>query len=152
MSNLQFIKGCPLFYELFDEEVDTILKDCSVACYDAGQAIVKEGDIGKEIYILLSGKASVQKNIANNIIEIAELNKGDVFGELVLINENTRTADVVTKEETDVLVIEYDTIFSLYKKNNQIFSLLVLNLSRLLTQRLKKSNTIVEELNRQQHE
>ncbi len=152
MSNLQFIKGCPLFYELFDEEVDTILKDCSVACYDAGQAIVKEGDIGKEIYILLSGKASVQKNIANNIIEIAELNKGDVFGELVLINENTRTADVVTKEETDVLVIEYDTIFSLYKKNNKIFSLLVLNLSRLLTQRLKKSNTIVEELNRQQYE
>jgi CRP/FNR family cyclic AMP-dependent transcriptional regulator len=152
MSNLQFIKGCPLFYELFDEEVDTILKDCNVACYDAGQAIVKEGDIGKEIYILLSGKASVQKNIANNIIEIAELNKGDVFGELVLINENTRTADVVTKEETDVLIIEYDTIFSLYKKNNKIFSLLVLNLSRLLTQRLKKSNIIVEELNRHQYE
>lgn len=135
MGVLDTIKGCPLFFELYDEEIETIVEKCQVLSLENGDFIIKEGDHGNDFFIILSGYADVLKGET----KLAELHKGDLFGELVLLNETLRTADIVARTYTDLLVMDYESIFGLYKTNPKIFGLLILNLSRLLTQRLKKS-------------
>lgn len=143
MSVLDIIKGSPLFYELYDKEVETIISKSSVLSLKEGDYIVKEGDHGSEIFIILTGGALVKKGET----VLAELKKGDLFGELVLLNETLRTADIVSDTFTDVLVLEYNAIFDLYKTDPKIFAILILNLSRLLTKRLKASGQEIRRLN-----
>ena len=148
MSLIDIIKGCSLFHELYDNEIDTILKRAQVLNLTKDEIIFKEGDDGNEIFIILSGSATVKK--ANTTL--ATLKKGDLFGELVLLNENLRTADIVANEHTDILVLTYDNIFGLFKTNPSIFSLLILNLARILTVRLKNTGQNLKEVRQELEE
>ncbi|MAZ48291.1 MAG: hypothetical protein CME65_06990 [Halobacteriovoraceae bacterium] len=143
MSIINTIKGSPLFYELFDEEIETIIEDCHVLNLEAGDYIFHEGDHGDEIFLILTGAAAVKKGE----VTLVELRKGDLFGEMVLLDERTRTADIVSSTYTDVLVLSYEVIFGVFKKNPKIFSLLMLNLCRLLAKRLKGSSDQIKKLN-----
>lgn len=143
MSIINTIKGSPLFYELFDEEIETIIEDCHVLNLEAGDYIFHEGDTGDEIFLILTGAALVKKGD----VTLVELRKGDLFGEMVLLDERTRTADIVSSTYTDVLVLSYEVIFGVFKKNPKIFSLLMLNLCRLLAKRLKGSSDQIKKLN-----
>lgn len=142
MSVLQVVKGCPMFYELYDQEIMKIVGMCRVISLEAGDYVFKEGDSGNEIFLILQGRAAVEKME----IELAELRKGDLFGEMVLLKENVRNADVVAKSFLDVLVLDYDDIFGLYEKDTKIFSIIMLNLSRMLATRLKGTGKQIVEL------
>lgn len=143
MSIINIIKSSPLFFELFDNEIETIVENCNVMSLDKGEYIFKENDEGNEIFLILTGAASVKK--AGTVL--AQLKKGDLFGEMVLLEEKIRTADVVASTYTDVLVMDFDAIFGIFKKNPKIFSLLMLNLCRLLAKRLKGSSESIKQLN-----
>lgn len=143
MSIINVIKSSPLFFELFDEEIDAIVEDCKVLSLEKGDYIFREGDEGNEIYLILAGGAYVQKGN----VKLVELRKGDLFGEMVLLDERTRTADIVSSNYTDVLVLSYNVIFDIFKKNPKIFSILMLNLCRLLSKRLKGSSDEIKKLN-----
>lgn len=143
MSIINIIKAAPLFYELYDEEIDRIIEKCSVLSLEKDEFIIKDGDEGEDFYIILSGTAIVKKGD----VQLAELRKGDLFGEMVLLNQNKRTADIIATTYTDVLVLNYQAIFSFYQSSPKMFSLLILNLSRLLTKRLDNSGQTIRDLN-----
>lgn len=147
MSVLNIVKGSPLFYEILDEEVLKIVEKCRVLNLEPGDYIFKAGDEGNELFILLTGSANVMKND----VVLAKLRKGDLFGEMVLLNENIRHADVVSDNYSDVLVLKYKDIFGLYESDNKMFSLLILNLARLLTNRLRKAGEEIKELKMRQN-
>lgn len=68
--------------------------------YAADEAIVREGSTGTAFYIVLSGRARVERDGS----VIGQLGAGDFFGELALIEEHPRSATVVASEETDCLL------------------------------------------------
>ena len=68
--------------------------------YAADETIVKEGSTGTALYIVLSGRARVERDGG----PIGQLAGGDFFGELALIEEHPRSATVVASEETDCLL------------------------------------------------
>ncbi len=135
MSVLQTVKGCSLFHELYDDEIMEIVQFCRVLNLEKDDYIFREGDEGNEVFLILSGSALVKKGP----YEIAKLRKGDLFGEMVLLKDNIRRADVVANTYTDVLLIDYDDLFSYFKLNTKIFSILMLNLARMLATRLNKA-------------
>lgn len=68
--------------------------------YAPDEAIVREGSTGTALYIVLSGRARVERQGET----IGQLSPGDFFGELALIEEHPRSATVVAAEETDCLL------------------------------------------------
>ena len=147
MSVAELVKGCPLFHEIYDNEVEEILQSCVVACYEKGDHIIKQGDTSTDICILLAGTAEIFVSKDGNQHLITDIGSGDLFGELVLINETERTADIIAKDKCDVLIISYEDFYSFYNKRPKVFALMVLNVTRLITKRLKYSNSIIENLN-----
>jgi CRP/FNR family transcriptional regulator, cyclic AMP receptor protein len=145
MSIMNIIKASPLFHELYDEEIDALIEKCSVMSLNQGEAIFKEGDSGDEIFLILTGAAEVRRGE----LVLAQLRKGDLFGEMVLLNDNIRSADIIASSYTDVLVMDYKSIFSFYQTNPKLFSILILNLSRLLAKRLHKTGQDLKELSEQ---
>ena len=147
MSAAQLVAGCPLFHEIYDDEVEEIIADCMVASYSPGDHIITQGDSNTDICVLLQGHAKVTVNKDGGEHFIADLGKGDLFGELVLINETERTANIISVDDCDVLVMTYENFFSYFNKKPKVFALMVLNVTRLVTKRLKGSNQVIQKLN-----
>lgn len=104
--------------------------------------LVKGCALFYELFLILNGSAEVKKG---DYI-IAKLRRGDLFGEMVLLKDNVRKADIFVKNYANVLVINYDQIFGNFKSNRDIFGILMLNLSRMLATRLNKAGNKIEEL------
>ena len=68
--------------------------------YAADETIVREGSTGTALYIVLKGRARVERESET----IGQLSAGDFFGELALIEEHPRSATIIATEETDCLL------------------------------------------------
>lgn len=146
MNIPSILRACPLFFELYDKEIEKIVKACNVLSFKESEKIVNDGEEGNQIFVVLDGKAYVEKDLVSKKIFIQDLNSGDVFGEMVLVGEQIRSADIISKGKSSILEIPYNHIFRLYKKEPKIFGLLMLNMSRLLTKKLKATNQIIRDL------
>jgi len=142
MSIQSIIRGSPLFNDLYDSEIDAVLSNCGVITLAPGEKLFDEGDKGEDLYLIISGKIEVIKKT----VLIATLNKGDILGELILLYEGIRSTEAVAIAHTDLLVLNYRAIINMYDKNPRAMSVILLNLCRLLADRLKKSNAEVRDL------
>ncbi|MBF0441868.1 MAG: cyclic nucleotide-binding domain-containing protein [Oligoflexales bacterium] len=136
MAIVDIVKSCPIFFELYDDEIEKVLKDCKVHTYNDGDYIVKEGDKGKEIYIMLAGTAFMQRKVGNKTVNIETLKHSSVFGYFVLTEEQTYTSDIVASGSADVLSIPYDHLLGFFRTNPGIVAVIALNLTRMMAQRM----------------
>ena len=116
MAIPDLLKGCPLFFELYDTEIERIVSHCLVSTHAPGELVVRDGEEGNEIFVVLDGTLQIQKTTPTGLIKIQTLGQGDVFGEVVLIDERTRTADIVANSECHILEIGFDDVFGLFQK------------------------------------
>lgn len=64
--------------------------------FQAGQTILEEGELGIGLYVILSGRVEVRRKGK----VLAQLGKGDFFGEMAVLDIQRRSADVVAVEAT----------------------------------------------------
>lgn len=95
-----------LFTELSSEELDELLRHSGTASYKAGETIISTGDVGFCMYVILRGKARV----STLDVELATLEPGDFFGEVALVDDGPRSADVVAVEDCELLTITRMTL------------------------------------------
>lgn len=84
--------------------------------YAAEETIVREGSTGTALYIVLSGRARVERG--GDVI--GQLAGGDFFGELALIEEHPRSASVIATEETDCALYTAWEFSALLDENPEI--------------------------------
>lgn len=135
MALLQIIKSSPLFTELYDSEIEEIIRDCKVRIMEEKEFLFYENEKGEDLFIILTGELSIIKGG----LEITKFSKGELLGELVLINDKNRTTSCQATVFSEVLVINNQVIFSFYTKRPRLFSILMMNIARMLAQRLKKT-------------
>lgn len=136
MAINDLLKSCPIFFELYDHEIEKVVKSCKVSCFSSGDYIIKQGDEGNEIYVLLNGTVAVQRDLEEKSVEVEVLSHGNIFGFVVLVEEQKYSESVVAKDSADVLCIPFDHLLSFYKTDPGIFGIITLNLSRIMAQRL----------------
>lgn len=142
MTIQNIIKGNPLFSDLYEDEIDRVLSQCKVMQLAPGETVFNEGDIGEDIYLILQGDIKIIKGG----VLIAYLGKADLFGEMILLFEGTRSTTAIAETHSDILLLNYQSIMKMYEKNPRAMSIMMLNVARLLAARLKKSNALVREL------
>lgn len=103
MQTKEFLKRSALFGQLAERELDDVIATGRERSFDAGVAIVEEGDPGaRAFYLILEGTAEARKGD----LVLAVFGPGDYFGEMALLLEDTpRTADVVATSATTCLVM-----------------------------------------------
>lgn len=92
---IEELQAIPLFATLPADEQETIAAGCSVTWVMKGKHIAKEGDFAYKFWAILSGTATV----ASGDRVIAELSAGDVFGEMAMIEDDRRMADVIAGDD-----------------------------------------------------
>lgn len=134
------IRRLPLFKELSYREASKVLDICGLKTYPTGARIIREGDVGDQLYIVLTGRALVMKNGA----KLAELVPGAAFGETGLVERAPRVADVFAAEPTKVLMIRQAGFFWLLRSEPLIAVKLLWALCQILNYRLRLSSANVQ--------
>ena len=88
----------PLFSNLSKTEMKALRSLMTAININSGKTVVREGDVGREFMIILSGTASVSRQGS----KFATLGPGDFFGEMSLLGKGPRSATVTA--ETDLLL------------------------------------------------
>ena len=92
-----------------NENEQQALQCLRVREYKSGDTIVEQGKPGGQLYILRSGKASVEDNNAETgRVRIASVDAGAMFGELTFMNNTPTTAEVVAREDCVVYKLSRD--------------------------------------------
>ena len=74
--------------------------------FAAGEEIFRLGDRGRNAYIIERGKVEVTATRGGKNVVIAEMGKGEIFGEMSMIDDAPRSATVTAREDTEVIVIQ----------------------------------------------
>ncbi len=119
----------PLFEGISEESMARLADVAGEVEFPAGQFIVRQGQVGSGLYVILSGAARVVRGSS----EIARLGPGEFVGELSVIDQEPRVASVEAVEDTRVLAVASWDLLGLLERDPA----LSLNLIRGLARRLR---------------
>ncbi|WP_142849689.1 cyclic nucleotide-binding domain-containing protein [Telmatospirillum sp. J64-1] len=71
----------------------------------AGQVVFKEGDEGDRAYLIQDGEVQISKNTVRGPVILGNLGKGELFGEMALIDDQPRMATATVLGTTTCVVI-----------------------------------------------
>jgi CRP/FNR family transcriptional regulator, cyclic AMP receptor protein len=106
-----------------------------VRSYKAGEVIFRKGDPAKELFIVKTG--TVEVRLDNRLLNT--LPERSIFGEMALIDPAPRSATVVAATDTTIVPVDEKQFLFLVSRTPHF----ALNVMRVLTQRLRTSNTVL---------
>jgi len=80
-------------------------KENFYSIYEDNQIIFLEHEPGNELYIIQDGKVKITKLVGNNEVLLAVLKKGDIFGEMALLDNKPRSASAIAYGPTKLMAI-----------------------------------------------
>ncbi|HUX50929.1 MAG TPA: cyclic nucleotide-binding domain-containing protein [Spirochaetia bacterium] len=106
MEHHEILQTVPLFANISSHYIKGIAKSCAERSFKKGEYLVKQGNPGIGLFIIVSGKVKIVKSLdQGRDVEIATHGPGEVVGELAVLDGAPRTANVVAVEDTKTLVL-----------------------------------------------
>lgn len=106
----------PIFARLDQRELLRVMQVADTRSFGATDVLIREGERGDELYIVLSGRVIVSRGGAT----LTHLGQGQNFGEMALIRSVPRSATVVAEEPSEMLVIHRSDFFELLRREHQL--------------------------------
>lgn len=135
-EEVELLKNIPLFAKIEPSKLKLLAFTSERLNYADGQVLFNQGDSGDAAYIIIGGTASVLIGTGNGMVEVAQLSKGDVVGEIAILCDVPRTATVQAKESLITLKINKEGFFRLVTDFPQI----AVEIMRELAARLEQTN------------
>ena len=133
-----------LFGALSDEVLHDLATALPVELIPPGDAVFREGDQAREMFVVLGGECEVLKRgKRGGEARVALLGTGDWFGEMSILDVQPRSASVIAVAPTRLLRITSEALDALYRRDLKSYSLIVLNISRELSRRLRVADGII---------
>lgn len=135
-----------LFGGLSDEVLEQLATSLEVLTLEPGGVVFKEGDNGREMFVLLEGEIEILKHSkSGRETRVALLGPNDWFGEMSILDVMPRSATVRTLSPSRVLRITAHDWDALYRRDLRSYSLLVLNIAREMSRRLRVVDGLLAE-------
>ena len=129
-----------IFAGLGGEELSALLKLTDAVTCPAGSRIVEAGEPGHCLFVVLEGRAKVTIDADGREIELSPLETGDFFGEVSLVDDGPRSANVIAIETCVLLRVTRMTIGVLSGLQPAAAIQILGAIGRALVRRLRASN------------
>ncbi len=137
------IRSEPLFDCLNDQQLTTVLENSPIHRYGRGERMIREGDTGDSMFVMLRGTAAVSIARNGTSVRVGAMRQGDCFGEFSLLTGETRTATVRAENDCEVLEISKPVMADILRDSPECLNAL----SELLAKRKLEGEGIVREAN-----
>jgi signal transduction histidine kinase len=131
------LEACPLFRGLNPGELKTLQRAAQEKKFPAEQEIFKEGDTGDGVYVVKEGKVQISGVLGNNNrFMFSQVEAGEIFGEMAVLENKPRSASAVAEEETTVYFIPREAMLKLVEDSPRM----AMNLLQDISHRLREFN------------
>lgn len=134
-SIIHVLSSFPFFKNIDNKHLDKVVSYFKLHHFKKGDIVIRKGDPGGRFFIIVSGSVNVLNDAG---LVISQLDTGEVFGEMSLICNDKITATIQVKEPGEILSIDQPA----FHKILDIYPAIQLYFSRLMAERLTKSNKI----------
>jgi CRP-like cAMP-binding protein len=107
----------PLFAGLRRQDLAKVAQCADEVDIRAGEVLARQGDVGREFFVIETGRAEVTKGDDR----VAEVGPGDFFGEMALISEERRTATVTALEPMTCVVMSGQAFRGLKRNQPEVY-------------------------------
>ncbi|MBR1091661.1 cyclic nucleotide-binding domain-containing protein [Bradyrhizobium manausense] len=136
-----FLLATPFFGGLTDASLEVLVSMLVECRFDTGATIVTEGEPGRSMFIVKSGRLAVRKRTSSgNVIPISVLEPGDFFGEMTLIEMQNRSATVIAESPTVLYELTAKKLYACYKADVHAYVIVLQNINRELCRRLRRAD------------
>jgi small-conductance mechanosensitive channel/CRP-like cAMP-binding protein len=110
-----------LFTELDQKAAAELAKGSRLLLFSPGEAIIRQGDEGSELYGLERGEVEILVTLgASEKVRVGKLGPGAIFGEAALLTGGARTATIVALTECELLAVSRKAFQSVIKSNPEL--------------------------------
>ncbi|MCC6553439.1 MAG: Stp1/IreP family PP2C-type Ser/Thr phosphatase [Polyangiaceae bacterium] len=126
----------PLFARLQEREMLRVMQVAEVLSFEPDEIVVREGDRGDELFIVLSGLVRIVRGDA----VLSEAGPGEHFGEMALIRSMPRSATVSAVEKSELIAIRRSDFFEILRKEHELAVKLLWQFLGVLADRLDQTS------------
>jgi CRP-like cAMP-binding protein len=131
----------PFFDGLSADALTMIASVTTEEAYPYGERIFQYGDVGDKLFIILEGKVRIFREVGGMGEEaLAVLGQGEIFGEMALLDDSTRSAGALAHEHCRLLVITKDAFDDLLFLHKDLAYEVLWSSVRMLASRLRETN------------
>ena len=114
-----------------------------VKTYPQSSTIFEEGDHGSELYVIIDGAVEIRKKTSSTTSKtLIVLQKGDIFGEMALIEKKPRSATAVVTQRSKLLIMNEPLLNSMIERNPDFAKKMI----RILSERIRKANALIQNM------
>lgn len=137
-----------VFAHMNESELASIKSSLVRRTYRKEEIVFREGEAGNELYVIAKGTASVRLHMADldRTTRLITFAPGTVFGELALLDQEARSATVEADEDLVCYVLAHEQFVMLTQRDPAVAIKLLMNLSRELASRLRRTTRTVYQL------
>jgi PPM family protein phosphatase len=132
---IEVLKQMPLFRHLTYKEIMRVLNLTEVADYATGEDVMRENEMGDDLFILLRGRVRLHKDSAF----ITTLLPGAHLGEMALVDRTPRSVTATAEEPSRLLVLRRQEFYEIIRKDPPLSVKLLWSFVQVLTDRLRKT-------------
>ena len=138
----EVLQNVPVFQLLDQDELKDLLAETEERSYVAGQTIFKEGQAGGEMHVILAGRVEtfILDDEGHRVV-LAEVEKGEMFGELSLFDNAPRSASAVALEPTRTCIVDRKDLEHLFARKPHA----ALDILAVLSQRLRRTDLLLSQ-------
>ncbi len=150
-----FFRKIFLFQDLDDREIEEVLDRTSPRHFPAGTEIIREGEPGDSMFIMIDGEVEITKQLTlvldedtpkERVMIRLKAEDGVYFGEMSLLENDSRSATVTALTDCQVLELNQKDFLDLIQHDTAMGVKLMLHLAQLLSRHLRKTNQDVVKL------
>lgn len=136
-----FVAQIAIFGGLPERVLSRILDVARLVRVAAGATVFEEGQPGRSMFVVRDGELEVYKSRSDGSeFRLALLHRGDCVGEMALIEIQPRSATARALSPAALYVLENAEITRLYQSDIEVYTLLVLNIAREISRRLRHAD------------
>ena len=144
IEKILLLKNSDIFKTCREVDLIDIASICTENHFDKGVTIFKKSDPGNCMYFIYSGQVSIH----DEQHELAVLSENEIFGELSLLDSESRSASATTLSDCILLKIEQELFYDVIATNSDILK----GIMRTLCRRLRVQDRITVEMKKNIHE
>ncbi len=151
-DSISFLQEPELFRDLEPEQIRKLIDISRRVTFPAGSTIMREGEEGDTLYIILGGTVEVVKSLVlpgmdeddgpdrSKVFTRLSADDHAVFGEIALLEKQRRTATITALTDCVLYEIRKDDFLSLAEEDTALGYRVALNLARIVSARLRKAD------------
>ena len=140
----KILSKIPVFEDLNHRDLRTVKRIFHQREYRKDEVIFHQGDVGLGMYIIVQGTIEIISNPGDHLL--AELNEGDFFGELALLDDAPRSATAIPRTPCTLLCFFKPELLDLINRNPKLGGKILFRLAWTIGERLKSTNQQLREL------